>query len=282
MEKSKAPVNLKLILTAFMLIQVACGLVTNLIYAEVDLQEDDPAALTTGEASPEPDTPTPTEEIAATETPVPTLTPTPKPTKPVLQGQTSGKLLYFTDFDSESNLSKEWSVFSEPSDLDYEYSLNEDGVFVGIPDMKSIVLMINTASLEDGLLEDVYIETRFESLSDHDSNNLSLICRFSEKGWYEFRLLRGGEWEIWKFSDDEGDYVRLDDDRAPRLIGNTPSTIGAKCSGDTLTLYFDGQPVPDATVTDAELTDGAVGMSVFTIFWEQVAIEIDYFGVSGP
>lgn len=163
-------------------------------------------------------------------------------------------------------MSKEWSVFSEPSDLEYEFSLNEDGVFIGIPDKKSFVLMINTASLEDGILEDVYIETRFENLSDHDSNNLSLICRFSENGWYEFRLLRGGEWEIWKLSDDVGDYIRLDDERALRLTGDTPRTVEANCAGDTLSLYFDGHPVMDATVTDAELTDGAVGMGAFMIF----------------
>lgn len=46
MEKSKAPVHFRLMLIAFVLIQLACGLVTNLIQTEVDLQEDDPSALT--------------------------------------------------------------------------------------------------------------------------------------------------------------------------------------------------------------------------------------------
>lgn len=282
MDNPKAKKTLLTVLTVILLAQIACGTVEKLIKKAALPLENDTAELSQEEPSQEPDTPTPTEEIVPTKTPEPTLTRTPKPTEPTLQRPSSGKLLYFTDFDSEVDLSNEWSVFSDPSELDYEYSLEDSHLFIGIADPQSIVMMLNIASLEDGLEEDVYIEAGFENLSGHDVNHISLVCRFSFEGWYEFRLMEDGEWEIWKFADSSDGYVRLDDDRAPRLTVDTPGTIGALCSGDTLTLYFNGQPVQDATVTDSELTEGMAGLSVFTLLWEQAAIEFDYFGVQVP
>ncbi len=221
-----------------------------------------------------PPTPVPPTPVPPTNTPVPTAT----------QGvitYSSGDTIFFTDFDGVSDWDAEWVHFSIPDDAEY-IAYKDDGVMhIEIPTTNTeVVVLYEPLYFESG--SDVYVETSFQNMGTHNINNISVICRASEEGFYEFSMLSGGLWYIWYYDGATGNFRSLNDGGIADLDYDAPHTIGASCIGNSLTFYFDGEKVKNGTIKNSMLTEGWTGISVYAYEWKDVKVDFDYFGIMAP
>jgi hypothetical protein len=149
-------------------------------------------------------------------------------------------------------------------------------VYIEVNDEYTTAYMVYDAFLP----ADVRVDTFAESVVGTSRNNISLICRASNAGWYEFSMTSGGEWIIFLY--DDGEYTELKKG-ASRAINMQKATneLTATCIGTELTFYVN--QVEMGSVRDNRFKDaGQVGISVTTFDIPEVGIEFDWFIASVP
>lgn len=285
--KSLIPHHLFYVLIILLIVQLACSLGgaaaptetepgPDFAATEASLQQTQ-AALDAQAQQPEP-----TETTA----PKPTQPPpadTPEPTEDQVITYTSGDLIYVTDFLGETDWEEGWVHFSIPEDDDYIVYRTNDYMHVEVPNTGVTVYLIYDDLYLERDAADVYVEAGFENLSSHNVNQISVLCRASVDGWYEFSLLSGGLWYIWKYDGNADNYILLKEGGIASLDYDSPHAIGAVCLQDSLSFYLDGEMIKNASVTDNTFREGQTGISVFAEDqWPNVIIEFDYFGVEVP
>ncbi len=114
-------------------------------------------------------------------------------------------------------------------------------------------------------LSDVRLEVDEGKLGGPDENRVGLICRYSGNNFYFFLITHDGYYGIGMFSGDQASGGRMDligqaEMLASPLInrGTNVNHLRADCSGSTLALYVNGEPL--AQVQDTRLTHGDVGV----------------------
>lgn len=212
----------------------------------------------------------------------PPPTNTPVPILPQLDAYPEGTTIYFTDFDSTGDIEPGWSDIGIPSTLRYDVSMTGGFIRVEVPDQYSSVYLFYDDMFFGRDNADVYVEARFQNKGTHNINNISVICRATDQGWYEFSMLSGGLWYIWKYDVNNGNYKLIKDGGIPNLNYDAPHTIGAECRGNYLTFYFDGERLKNATITDSSFVEGQTGIAVYADDWENVVVEFDYFAIAVP
>ena len=225
---------------------------------------------------------------AQAEQPAPTNTPEPPPPtdpttppEPDPESYSSGDIIYFTDFDGPEDWEEGWIHFSFP-DADYSVYKDNGVMYVEVPVTYTTVYLFHDELFFEREFADVYVEAGFENLSTHNINNISILCRGTDQGWYEFSILSGGLWYIYRYNANTGNYKIIKDGGIPNLVYDAPHTVGASCIGNVLTIYFDGEPLRNGTITDSQFREGQVGFSVYADEWADVIVEFDYFGVQVP
>jgi hypothetical protein len=114
-----------------------------------------------------------------------------------------------------------------------------------------------------------------------NNNNVSLFCRYSDSGWYEFNIANNGKFWIYYYDSSIQDYRLLWEGGSFAIrMGKDTNEYTAFCVGNQLALYING--VEAKTVTDKNLKDGLVGVSVSSFDVTPITVEFDYFGVSAP
>ena len=114
-----------------------------------------------------------------------------------------------------------------------------------------------------------------------NTNNVSLICRFSSVGWYEFNVTGGGLYFINRFDGITGEFVQLATGGSFDInLGQRTNDITARCVGDQLTLIVNDKEL--RTVQDDIFSSGYVGLSISSFNNYPVVIEISEFRASVP
>ena len=115
-----------------------------------------------------------------------------------------------------------------------------------------------------------------------NNNNISLICRYSENGWYEFNVASNGLYWIYRYDPLKADpYVKLWNGGSRQVkMGQEENTYVATCDENKLTLEINGAEV--ISVTDDVLTTGKVGLSVSSYNVAPSIVKINRFTVSVP
>ena len=289
MKKELFPKSVIWALIALVLVQLACGLgstntpqenAPDFAATEAALQATQSALDAQAQQPTTPPRPTATSEPAAAPTDPPAPTEAPVEEGPITYQ--SGDVIYYTDFDGASDWEDGWVHFAIP---DVEYTTYKDNGFmrVEVPVTMSTVYLVydDLYLLRDQA--DVWVETSFRNLSSHNINQVGVMCRASVDGWYEFNLLSGGLWYIWKYDGNSGDYSLLNNGGIAKLDYDAPHTIAASCVQDKLSFYVDGELLKNSTIKDNTFREGQVGISVFADDqWPNVIIEFDYFGVQVP
>jgi hypothetical protein len=127
---------------------------------------------------------------------------------------------------------------------------------------------------------DIRLDTKAENLG-FNNNNVSLFCRYSDKGWYEFNVANNGKYWIYFYDDNIKDYKLLYGGASNAIrMGKDVNEYTAICSGNKLTLGINGVEV--RTVSDNSLKDGLVGLSVSSFNVTPITVDFDYFSVSVP
>lgn len=187
----------------------------------------------------------------------------------------SGEFYYDTEFD---NPLSDWVYFFTNG--------VEDNVSSSLEDSKLRIELNDTNTwiyfYQDTLeVADVRIDTVVENLG-RNNNNVSLICRYSDAGWYEFNVANNGEYTIYRYDPTLSDpYIPLFSGGSTAIqTGRGTNELTAICKGDKLTLGINGQEV--RTISDRNLKSGKVGFSLSSFNVTPIIAEYDYFIASVP
>ena len=185
----------------------------------------------------------------------------------------SGEVFISTEFDDTTN----WYTFSVPEGDDYEATVDRSTLFLQMNDRDTTVYALYDMDL---VPSDVRVDAAVETVSGPNRNNISLVCRATDAGWYEFSMNSGGYWYIWKY--ENGRYSEL-----ARGASNTinrqkaKNQITATCIGTDLTLYVNLSEM--GSVTDNRFKGGGqVGVSVSTFDIPGAGVEFDWFSATVP
>ena len=129
-------------------------------------------------------------------------------------------------------------------------------------------------------MADVRVDTIASNLG-RNNNNVSLLCRYSDAGWYEFNIANNGEYTILYYDANINDYRLLFSGGSTLIkMGKDVNEYTAICQGEKLTLGINGVEV--RTVSDKNLKSGYAGLSVSSFNVTPIDVEFDYFVLSVP
>lgn len=269
--------------TVLLLLSVACS-----TQAPTEVATTEPPAAPPVTNTPKPPSPTPTEEPpsptptevppspTATEVPpTPTDTPVPAPSKP---GDVYYKAAFSTPLEG-------WDYFQVDSrnfkivDADpanYKESVNKDRYRVQFEKTFIYLYLI----YKDQSPADVHIDATVENLGKNN-NNVSLICRYSDLGWYEFNIANNGKYNILRYEQKSKDYLLVYSGGSKDIVmGQGVNQYGAVCKGSELILYING--VETRKVTDKYLKEGYSGVSFSSFNTLPIILELVDFTISFP
>ncbi|MBI5351156.1 MAG: hypothetical protein HZB50_00800 [Chloroflexi bacterium] len=114
-----------------------------------------------------------------------------------------------------------------------------------------------------------------------NNNNVSLICRKSDAGWYEFDIANNGLYEILyaKVQPDQTvSYSYIADGGSAKISsGMAENEYGIVCQGNSLSLYVNGNEVRTLDENKYLLPEGNIGVSVSS--FRDVPVIVDFFWV---
>jgi len=240
--------------------------------------------------------PEPTVEVLPTKAPEPTNTPeptkAPEPTAVPTEKPVEEPTEDSPDLPTSAPVSDEPPAYyleEFGGDLgNYTYFTNygdDDGYELYSDDDKLIfdIASDNTAAYvtyDPWVYEDVYTEVAIENRGAN-TMDVSLVCRFSEDGWYEFAIQSNGLWYIWRYDSDSEDYTMLYNGGSQNInMGKAQNIYGAECDGQDLTFCINGKKA--FSVRDDTHREGQVGFGVTSYDDVPVKVEFEYFFIDEP
>jgi hypothetical protein len=118
-----------------------------------------------------------------------------------------------------------------------------------------------------------------------NSNNVSLICRKSDAGWYEFDIASNGLYEIYyvKVVGDAVEYSPMADGGSNKIkSGVAENEYGIVCQNNTLVLYINGTEARRLEDKKYLLPEGKVGISVSSFKDVPVTVDFHWIKISQP
>jgi hypothetical protein len=250
MTKSKI---LLLILTITLLVACSTGAPAT---STVDAEATAAAAEQTEAAAPTA-TPEPT-EVPPTRTPIPTRDP------------------YGThEFDDEDALVNwDYLYFGDPGSS--HYYVEDGSLAIEVTEEDSYAYLFYTGV---GSYDDVRLEAQVRN-SGANRNWISLVCRQTARGWYEFNVGSDGFYTIYSYHGLSG-FTELTSGSAKSInTGKDINVLTVSCVGNELSLAVNGIEIN--TVTNDDWTRGNVGVSVSAYDILPVVAFFDKVTISPP
>lgn len=185
----------------------------------------------------------------------------------------SGEYFFSTEFDDTTN----WYTFAVPDSDDYEATLERSTLYIQVNDNDSSVYALYDMDLAPS---DVRVDAMVETVSGPNRNNISLVCRATDAGWYEFSMNSGGYWYIWKYENSR--YTELARGASNAINRQrAKNELTATCIDTELTFYVNLTEM--GSVQDNRFKGGGqVGVSVSTFDISGAGVEFDWFTASVP
>jgi len=133
-----------------------------------------------------------------------------------------------------------------------------------------------------------YTDVKLEAVvvnNGNNSNGVSLVCRYSDAGWYEFRVSSNGKFSIYAFGPggeilNEGNELSNRGSTAIR-IGKETNTYTAVCKGNELSLEINGNAV-ETVIAKYNFPEGSIGVGFSAPQNLPVDVELESVKVSRP
>ncbi|NJC97461.1 MAG: hypothetical protein FIB03_14185 [Anaerolineae bacterium] len=143
-----------------------------------------------------------------------------------------------------------------------------------------VYLINNTASYENVQVEAVFTN------NGNNTNGVSLICRYSENGWYEFMVSNSGFYEIGAYDSTgavkAGYNLLFTGGSSAIKTGLATNTFSAVCNDSELTLFVNDVPVRTVIDNRFNFMNGLVGIAVSSPQGLPVNVEFDHVKVGEP
>jgi hypothetical protein len=285
-EKSSAPVKVpvskpgaKKLLNAPVMYGGGAVIVVALIFVIFMNGRNAPSAAPT-------ETSAPTITVAPTQTAEPqvvVVTSTPAPTSTTAPNTSTPEPQPFYTEEFNGDLSN-WSTFVTSGNEDRMKISTDNGKLVfDLNDPNSDLYAY--AVLNSFNYTDVKMEATASNRGVND-NNISLICRYTDRGWYEFNIANSGLYWIYAY-DSIGavakGYNQLYAGGSTAIKGGQDTnTYVATCKGNKLSLSINGVDVRTITENQFRFDQGKIGLSVSSFQVLPVKIEFDSLKISEP
>ncbi len=185
----------------------------------------------------------------------------------------SGSYFFSTEFDDSDN----WYTFAVPDSDNYSANIDHSTLYVESDDKNSTVYALYDLEL---VPSDVRIDAAVETVAGPNRNNISLVCRATTDGWYEFSMNSGGYWYIWKYLN--GDYTMLNSGASTAInLQKSKNELIATCIGTELSFYVNGTKMGSARDNRFQ-GGGQAGVSVSTFDIAGAGVEFDWFSATVP
>ncbi|HVF24269.1 MAG TPA: TIR domain-containing protein [Anaerolineales bacterium] len=134
-----------------------------------------------------------------------------------------------------------------------------------------------------------YTDVQVEVVTTNNGNNangVSLVCQYSDSGWYEFVVSNAQLYSIYAFDalgSVQPGYFEMVAGGSPAIkSGHVSNVYTAVCNGTELTLLVNGTPVKSITDTRYNFTEGKVGVGAASPQMLPVDIQFESVTVSAP
>ena len=115
-------------------------------------------------------------------------------------------------------------------------------------------------------------------------NNVSLFCRGSSDGWYEWSVRSDGLWDLWAVTDKFN--LIYHGGTTDLKQGKEVNEYSMICQDKKISMFINGQEIKQSPVIDNKygLRDGTVGFNISSLDRKiiPVIVEVDWFKVSEP
>jgi hypothetical protein len=214
----------------------------------------------------------------------PTNTSRPLPTREI-STPTEEVAAFFTEEFSVTPLN--WSYYVLFGDENYfsEY-IQDDMLVMELNDVGLYVFNL----YDPYIYENVIIELYATNMG-RNSNNINILCRYSDYGWYEFTMQNDGLYQIWAY-DSAGDtgYNMLASGASFAIQTQKGSNqIDVECAtasdGNLLSIYVNNQALKTITDKQYYLPQGQIGFGVNVSPTNQVVpviVGFDYVTIAQP
>jgi tetratricopeptide (TPR) repeat protein len=119
----------------------------------------------------------------------------------------------------------------------------------------------------------------------NNANGISLVCRFSDSGWYEFRISSDGRYSIYAFGPGgtvlQGGYELLTAGSPAIQTGKAENVYTAICKGNELSLAINGSLV-NTTAARYDFPEGSIGIGFSSPQNLPVDLEFESVKISEP
>ena len=130
-----------------------------------------------------------------------------------------------------------------------------------------------------------YDNVRIDLRADNrgvNSNNISLTCRVSDEGWYEWSVGSDGLWYLYAVTDKYNDIAS--GGTTFLKLGKEVNEFTMICNDKKISMFVNGQEIKQSPVTDNKfvLREGSVGFNISSISKVPVIVEVQWFKISEP
>jgi hypothetical protein len=210
----------------------------------------------------------------------PTLPPAPQQEQPTQeqQQQSSSGAFFTEEFDSDPQWYYEVIQDSQDSDPESVSIEFDDSLMIfEIPESFLYAYYIYEGYSYDNVRVDIKVENR-----GVNSQQVSLVCRVGEDGWYEFAVQSDGLWFLYAVS---GGYDRLTNGGSNDINqGKAVNEYSLVCNENEISFFINGVEPKGSPYRESEysLREGGVGFSISSLRAIPVQIEVDYVRISEP
>ncbi len=193
----------------------------------------------------------------------------------------SGDVYYQADFTQPLS---SWIYYRVDAQSNAIVNDNE-GVTADLKNGKLLVDFINQNTYlylvyDQFATSNVRIDAKVVNLG-RNKNNVGMVCRVSDRGWYEFNIANDGTYYIYRYDVNKQEYVLIYNGGSTAIkTGQSTNVYTAVCQDNKLGLWINNKQT--YVGTDNVLTEGKAGISFASFDILPITLELTDFILSVP
>ena len=214
---------------------------------------------------------------APTDQPQQPQEPTTVATEPPVQ--TSAQDFFTEEFDGDIS---NWTYFTSKNDVNADDSgvvpTTDNGFLVlDLPKNLNVYVTYDPYTYTNVRL-DVRVENR-----GTNNNNINLVCRYSDEGWYEVAIANNGLYDLYAYDAVKGTYARLANGGSNKIkAGKEVNEYTFICNDRNLILQINGFDTKTYTDNQYVFREGQIGVGASSFRDIPVKVEFDWVKISEP